>query len=68
MHPRLSEHLSLKGDVLFEARRVWAPNGADRLRAMVENGFFDEGIGIFRCVRRFVMQFGIHGDPNNVSK
>jgi hypothetical protein len=31
---------------------------------MVETGFFGgEGIGIFRCVRNFVLQFGIHGTP-----
>lgn len=34
---------------------------------MVQEGFFDAtsagGLGIFRCVHNFVVQFGIHGDP-----
>jgi len=36
---------------------------------MIELGFFqtqgsaDEGVTFFRAVKKFVVQFGIHGDP-----
>ena len=32
---------------------------------MVVSGFFDggDGIAVFRCIDKFVAQFGIHGDP-----
>ena len=33
---------------------------------MVQSGFFNDGfgIGIFRAVPNFVLQFGLHGDPD----
>ena len=132
-----------KGSMVYEAKKEWAPNGWERLRAMITGGFFDTGeswhvlscpccawveaqrlahyccrgrffcapsppphpparaqppyaflnkdlatltltsnnhaqcssgafwylgargkdVGIFRCVKAFVLQFGIHGDP-----
>ena len=32
---------------------------------MVVSGFFNagDGIAVFRCIDKFVAQFGIHGDP-----
>lgn len=51
-----------KGPLVIEARRDWAPNGADRLYELVEAGFFDN-VRFFRVVPGFVVQFGIHGDP-----
>lgn len=42
--------------------RAWAPRGADRFYNLVKSGFFDGG-GFFRVVPKFMVQFGINGDP-----
>jgi peptidyl-prolyl cis-trans isomerase A (cyclophilin A) len=55
-----------KGDFVIEVTRAWAPVGADRFYNLVDNDFFD-GVAFFRVVDGFMVQFGIHGDPN-VSK
>lgn len=55
-----------KGDVIFECTRAWAPNGVDRFYNLVKIGFFDD-IALFRVAKGFVVQWGIHGDPE-VSK
>jgi peptidyl-prolyl cis-trans isomerase A (cyclophilin A) len=52
-----------KGDIVVEATRAWAPNGADRFYNLVKLGFFTD-IGFFRVVPDFVVQFGIHGNPD----
>lgn len=57
------EFTTSKGILVVEARRSWSPEGVERLLAMVQAGFFDSGVGIFRAVPQFVLQFGIHGDP-----
>lgn len=51
-----------RGDFVIESHRDWAPNGADRFYNLSRSGFFD-GIKIFRVVKGFMAQFGIHGDP-----
>jgi peptidyl-prolyl cis-trans isomerase A (cyclophilin A) len=51
-----------KGVFVVEVRRDWAPNGADRFYNLVKNGFYDNA-RFFRVVERFMVQFGIHGDP-----
>jgi peptidyl-prolyl cis-trans isomerase A (cyclophilin A) len=51
-----------KGVFVVEVRRDWAPNGADRFYNLVKNGFYDNA-RFFRVVDRFMVQFGIHGDP-----
>lgn len=51
-----------KGPVDILVERSWAPLGADRFYNLVKHGFFNE-IGMFRVVKGFVVQFGIHGDP-----
>jgi peptidyl-prolyl cis-trans isomerase A (cyclophilin A) len=56
-----------KGDFVVEVTRAWAPNGADRFYNLVKNGFFD-GVKFFRVVPDFVVQFGIHGDPEIAGK
>lgn len=55
-----------KGDIVFECTRSWAPNGVDRFYNLVKIGFFDD-VALFRVAKGFVVQWGIHGDPE-VSK
>lgn len=52
-----------RGDVVIEAHRDWAPNGADRFYNLSKSGYFD-GIKFFRVVKGFMAQFGIHGEPS----
>jgi peptidyl-prolyl cis-trans isomerase A (cyclophilin A) len=51
-----------KGDFVVEVTRKWAPTGADRFYNLVKLGFFTD-IAFFRVVPNFVVQFGIHGNP-----
>jgi len=51
-----------KGDFVIEVHRDWAPNGADRFYNLVKMGFFDD-TRFFRNVPKFMVQFGITGDP-----
>lgn len=51
-----------KGPVVIEVHRDWAPVGADRFYHLVKIGFFDD-VAFFRCIKGFMVQFGIHGDP-----
>jgi peptidyl-prolyl cis-trans isomerase A (cyclophilin A) len=51
-----------KGDVVIEVRREWAPHGADRFYALVQNGYYDN-VAFFRVIEGFMAQFGIHGQP-----
>jgi peptidyl-prolyl cis-trans isomerase A (cyclophilin A) len=52
-----------KGDFTITVHRDWAPHAADRFYNMVEVGYFDSDIAIFRAIDGFMFQFGIHGDP-----
>lgn len=52
-----------KGDLVITVQRDWSPNGADRFYNLVKIGYFKD-IGIFRAIKGFMVQFGIHGDPN----
>jgi len=56
-----------KGDFIVDVTRSWSPNGADRFYNLVKYGFFD-GVKFFRVVPGFVVQFGIHGDPDLATK
>lgn len=51
-----------KGPFVVEVHRDWAPIGADRFYNLVKNGFFDNA-RFFRVISRFMVQFGINGDP-----
>jgi peptidyl-prolyl cis-trans isomerase A (cyclophilin A) len=52
-----------RGDIVIEAHREWSPHGADRFYNLAKAGFFD-GIKFFRVIKGFMVQFGIHGDPD----
>lgn len=52
-----------KGDFVVEVTRAWAPIGADRLYNLVKLGFYED-VAFFRVVPDFVVQFGIHGNPD----
>ncbi|MCC6316500.1 MAG: peptidylprolyl isomerase [Gemmatimonadaceae bacterium] len=51
-----------KGPFVVEVHRTWAPVGADRFYQLVRSGFFDN-TRFFRVVTGFMVQFGVHGDP-----
>jgi peptidyl-prolyl cis-trans isomerase A (cyclophilin A) len=51
-----------KGAFVVDVTRDWAPNGADRFYNLVKNGFYDE-TKFFRVIGGFMVQFGIHGNP-----
>ena len=50
------------GTFVVEVHRDWAPHGADRFYNLVKNGFYDQD-RFFRVVPRFMVQFGINGNP-----
>jgi cyclophilin family peptidyl-prolyl cis-trans isomerase len=51
-----------KGDVTIHVTRKLAPKGADRFYTAVKAGFYND-CRFFRVVPKFVVQFGINGDP-----
>jgi peptidyl-prolyl cis-trans isomerase A (cyclophilin A) len=51
-----------KGPFVLEISRDWAPNGADRFYNLVRSGFYDN-VRFFRVISGFMVQFGIHGNP-----
>lgn len=51
-----------KGPIVIEAHRDWSPNGVDRFFQLVESGYYDD-VRFFRVVPGFVVQFGMHGNP-----
>jgi peptidyl-prolyl cis-trans isomerase A (cyclophilin A) len=51
-----------RGTFVVSVTRAWAPLGADRFFNLVQAGFFD-GARFFRVVPKFVVQFGLNGDP-----
>ena len=51
-----------KGPFVVQVTREWAPRGADRLYNLVSIGYFRD-VAFFRVIDRFMVQFGIHGDP-----
>jgi peptidyl-prolyl cis-trans isomerase A (cyclophilin A) len=59
-----------KGNFTIRVIREWAPKGADRFYNLVKNGFYDS-VRFFRVIRSprpFVVQFGIHGEPEVAAK
>jgi len=55
--------LTTAGPLQMVIRRDWAPLGAARFLEMVESGFFESRVGLFRAVENFICQTGIAGDP-----
>ncbi len=51
-----------KGVFVVEVTRAWAPRGADRFYELIQKKFYD-GARFFRVVPRFVVQFGLKGEP-----
>jgi peptidyl-prolyl cis-trans isomerase A (cyclophilin A) len=51
-----------KGPFVVEVHRDWAPRGADRFYNLVKLGYYDD-VTFFRVIDDFMVQFGIHGDP-----
>ncbi len=51
-----------KGTFVVEVTRAWAPRGADRFHEAVIKKIYD-GARFYRVVPRFVVQFGLKGDP-----
>jgi len=52
-----------KGDFTIQVDRAWSPFGADRFYTLVKNGYYDD-VRFFRVVDGFMVQFGIHGNPD----
>ena len=51
-----------KGDFVVEVNKEWAPQAADRFFSLVTIGYYVD-IPMFRVIKGFMVQFGIHGDP-----
>ena len=48
-----------RGSFVVQVNRAWAPHGADRFYALVQNQFFD-GDPFFRVIPGFIAQFGLN--------
>jgi peptidyl-prolyl cis-trans isomerase A (cyclophilin A) len=62
-----AKFVTTQGDFVVDVTRSLAPLGADRFYNLVKSGFFD-GVKFFRVHPDFVVQFGIHGDPDVSAK
>ncbi|EJK54070.1 hypothetical protein THAOC_26379 [Thalassiosira oceanica] len=56
-----------KGTFIVLTRPDWAPIGAERVKTLVSEGFFEE-VRAFRVLPGFISQFGINGDPEVQAK
>eukprot|EP00590_Aulacoseira_subarctica_P003048 CAMPEP_0172418076 /NCGR_PEP_ID=MMETSP1064-20121228/4596_1 /TAXON_ID=202472 /ORGANISM="Aulacoseira subarctica , Strain CCAP 1002/5" /LENGTH=283 /DNA_ID=CAMNT_0013156797 /DNA_START=158 /DNA_END=1009 /DNA_ORIENTATION=+ len=52
-----------KGPLSIAVHPNWAPHGADRFLSMVQTWYFSSKVPLFRCLKNFICQFGIAGDP-----
>eukprot|EP01062_Namystynia_karyoxenos_P001238 TRINITY_DN10423_c0_g1_i1.p1 TRINITY_DN10423_c0_g1~~TRINITY_DN10423_c0_g1_i1.p1 ORF type:complete len:273 (+),score=54.83 TRINITY_DN10423_c0_g1_i1:56-874(+) len=55
------------GDIAIEVVPEWSPRGAERFLDLVRAGFWTD-IALFRSIPRFLVQFGIPGDPSREAK
>jgi peptidyl-prolyl cis-trans isomerase A (cyclophilin A) len=51
-----------KGPFIVEVHKAWAPKGAQRFYELIKDHYYD-GNRFFRIVPRFIVQFGMAGDP-----
>lgn len=51
-----------KGLFVVEVHKAWAPKGVQRFYELVKDHYYD-GNRFFRIVPRFIVQFGMAGDP-----
>lgn len=52
-----------KGTLNIAVHPTWAPLGAERFLDMVRSGYFSTKIALFRCLNKFICQFGLAGKP-----
>jgi len=50
------------GRIVLDIHHDWAPKGADHFFELLKAKFYD-GVRFHRVVRKFIVQFGINGDP-----
>jgi cyclophilin family peptidyl-prolyl cis-trans isomerase len=60
-HP-LVECETTKGSITIEVIPNWSPLGAERFLQLIDDNFFTN-IALYRCVKRFLTQFGISDNP-----
>jgi cyclophilin family peptidyl-prolyl cis-trans isomerase len=44
----------------------WAPIGAQRFLDMVQSSYFDSSVPFMRCIKDFLCQFGLNGEPSQM--
>lgn len=49
--------------IIINVTQKWCPNGADHLFDVINSKFYSVPSAFFRVVPKFVVQFGISGDP-----
>lgn len=63
-HPlTLVECQTTKGPLHIAVHPTWAPLGAAHFLDMVESEYFSSKVALMRCIRGFLCQFGLPGDP-----
>jgi len=49
--------------IIINVTQSWAPNGSNHLFDIINSKFYSVPSAFFRVVPKFVVQFGISGDP-----